>query len=252
LQWFREQEAFTPELVQTALQFAQRISNIELRASLHDALAYAYMRILDMKTAFEHAQMAYIHQLHVGASSAVGQALFTLAAVYRNTAWYTGAVHLGKRAPQLLAQAREYMTHVKRETLNTLLAYEEGLQYFQMQAYPLAVEWLQSALDEAIDSGRQHYIASSRHALGLAQTETKQYVEARRNLIAAAGVWNMMQNQFERANALHALGYLEILDKRRDLGLDYLNIAMTICEQLPHDAQVEYLRERIQQTIDEA
>jgi len=251
LQWFREQDSFTPELVQTAMKFAQRVSDAELRAGLHDALVYAYMRILDMPSALEHAQMACIHQFNGGTTGAIGQSLFTLAAVHRNAAWYCDEAHLGERARLLLVRAREYMPKTKRESLSTLLAYEEGLQYFQLQAYPKAVEWLQTALDEALNSGREHYVAASRHALGLAQTKTEHYVDARRNLVAAAGIWNKMQNQFERANAFYALGHLEILDQRRQLGLDYLQLAMTICKELAHDAQVEYLRKRIQDTLDD-
>ncbi len=251
LQWFRNQDTFTPELVQVALKFAERISNTELRAGLHDALAYAYLRILDMSKALEHAQIAYLHQFRGGDASGIGQALFTLAVVYRNAAWYTDTPHLVNRAPLLLAGARAHMSKGKRAALHVLLAYEEGLQCFQSQVYPVAVEWLETALYEALDSGRLHYVAASRHALGLAQTELQRYADARRNLIAAAGVWAKMENTFERASALQALGYLEILDNRAQLARDYLTLAFEICEELPYSAQIEYLQTRIKQTLDE-
>jgi tetratricopeptide (TPR) repeat protein len=251
LQWFDLSHPLAANAIKRALTLADQIDDLALKATLHDALAHAYIRLGENQVALGHGQMALVYASNHENKVGLGRACFTLAMIYRLIVVYFGPAVCLKHADMFLQMARSTFATVRDNWLYPLIAYETGTLLLQRGEYQAAKEWLEIALVEANNLQLQHHRAVAHHALGLVQTALKEYDAAQENLEEAIGLWVEMQNVFEHASALQALGYLYGLKGEIPAARKLLNGALRLCGELPAVPLRQTLRKNIQDSIDE-
>lgn len=251
LQWFDLSNSLAPHLVQTALEIARQIDDLALKAALHDSLARAYSRMGETQAALGHAQTAYSYWEGMHNHGQLACTALLLVTIYRNIALrHERPVCLG-HAEYFLGVARQYIGTTEYTWQDTLLAYQSGVLCLQRLEHEQAEKRFRIALSKAQKLGRKDYIALTYHGLGLAETGLRTFDRARNSLHMALKYWQEMNNTYEQASVLQALGYLEGLDGQPSQGLKYLYRGRKICRGLCDTKQRRMLEEFIQATIDE-
>jgi len=251
MQWFDLRNPKTDEYVQDALSVAHEVDDLDLKANLHHELARAYIRMANMPNALAHAQTSYNYWQKLQNEIGIGRAAFTLAVVYRYSAFMEKMPDYLDTAEHFLNVAKERITPDEYAGQYTVLAYETGVLHLQRGNGQEALDWLGIALSKAVVLDVPHYIAISHHGIGLAQTHLRNYPEAREHLQTAIEMWKKMENSAEESSALQALGYLEGQAGHKQLARDYLNRALGVCETLSETPQRETLWKHIMDSIDE-
>ncbi len=251
LQWFDLNNPVTTQLVDQAMEAERLITDPDLKAGMHNELARAFARLGNMSKALAHAQQAYVFWNSLENHPGKGRGAFTLATIYAYTGYMEHAPACFKKAEHFLSIAKEAIDHTDYVWKRTLLAYESGVQCLHRKEGEKAVDWMRVALREAELLNVPHYLAAAHHSMGLAQTMVKQYAESRESLKTAIELWKQLQNDFDRASAMQAMGYLEGLDGHKGQALIYLNEAMDICMGLMDTPQRQMMVNLIQESIDE-
>ena len=235
---------YDPNLLSLAITLSAEIDDLALIAQLHDVLTLAYMYARQTIQAVEHGQIAYLYWHHLHNEVEMGKSLYLLAAAYR-FAW------LLRQAETILHIAASRFENTSYNRQYTILAYETGAQFLQRKEYEAAMQWLKLSLREAISIDSEPLIASSYHALGIAQTGTQAYREAEKNLSKAFDWWEKLGDRFELASAYQAMGNLENKRCKPTDAQYWLQKALTLCQGLPTSEQRSWLEQHIQATIDE-
>jgi tetratricopeptide (TPR) repeat protein len=252
LQWFDLKHPTTIRFVEHALDVARHVSDLALKAKLHDALARAYVRLGETEQSLGHAQMAYIYANALkNGTEEQGRTALALATIFRHSALHQNVPHFFQHAEYFLEIARDKIAHTELAWQYSVLAYESGVLCLQLNEPETAIEWLTIALTEANMLGVQHYRAIAVHAIGLAQTQLERYPEAHNNLKTALSIWKELDNAYEQASILQAMGYLAGLRGEKAEARNYLHEARTICEGLFDIPQRERLLKHIQETMGE-
>jgi tetratricopeptide (TPR) repeat protein len=249
MQWFSFQDEFTPRIIQSVLDESTQIDNKEIRLNLHDALAFGYLKSGDTIPALEHAQTALTLATMTGKPQFVAQMALTLSVIYTYIAVVDKIDHCLKVADKLLKYSRSLVKTPELGWQYFGFAYQTGVQHLQRGKNRSAVQFLRRAVSEASD--RNDYLAASKHALALAQTQLNLLDDARTNLVEAVNLWEAMNNQLERASALQGLAYLEYLAGQYHAAIPHLHHALVICEAQPANSRREILIKLILETMDE-
>ncbi len=235
---------FNAELFSKALDLSSQVNDLSLKASLHQSLTMPYMYARQSVKAVEHGQLAYIYWQYLGNSIEAAKTLYLLASAYR-FAWNL------ERAEQMLEIAASFFETTAYNRQYPLIAYEEGALHIQRKNYDIAEQCLKLALQEAIESGSLYLIASSQHALAIAQTELNQYEAAENNLRQGFMLWENLGDDYELASAHQAMGRLENKRGNPKSAYKWLQASLLLCEKLPLNGEREWLTNHIQATIAE-
>lgn len=241
IQSLRHANDFMPGLVGNALKFSEQVSSLQLKAALHQVLAIIYTQRGEIRQALEHGQMAYAYWGKLDNKMEMDRMAYIMAHAYR-VIW---RIDLAERFLDL-------MTHAQYARHDGLRFYLKGVIRLDCQDYRAALKFLSSALEKFVQLELPHHIASTYHALGLAQTGLRQYGEARLNLEIATRLWLELENTYEYGSALQALGYLEVCEGKKMDARNKLAQALDICKKLLKTPLRQELEELIWETIDEA
>jgi len=237
-------DEYDPNLLARATALSLEIDDLGLKAFLHQSLSLAYIYRRETVDAIEHGQIAYVYWHYLGHELELAKTLYLLSAAYR-FAWRL------KRAEDLLQIAARSFENTAYNRQFAILAYEAGAQYVQSKDYDTAIQWLLIALREAVTIDVTHLIASSYHALGIAQTGLGYYEEAEANLKQAITKWEKLNNYYELANAHQAMGNLENKRRQPENALTWLQKALELGMHTPPSYQRTWLENHIRETIDE-
>src|SRR5690606_11313698 len=108
---------YDPDLINQALTLSHEISDLSLKAALHQSLALAYTYAGEKVAAIEHGQIAYIYWHHLNNELETAKTLYVLSAAYRFM-WKLA------RAEALLQIASEQFGNTEYNRQYSVLAYE--------------------------------------------------------------------------------------------------------------------------------
>jgi tetratricopeptide (TPR) repeat protein len=234
-----------PDLFVKALKLEREVDDLALKAGLHAALSLAYIKAAQTTAlAIGHGQTAYVYWYRLNNKLEMAKTAYLIAAAYR----FAGQIDA---AQQWLGRASALFEKTGYNRQYTILAYEQGSLYVQQKHFEVAEQWLNMALDEAIQIGSVDYEACAYHALGIAQTGLGQYATAENSLKRALAAWETVGDTYELANAYHAMGNLHRVQKDYAAAIDWFDRALIICEKIPQPVQRAFMEKHIRDTIDE-
>lgn len=222
-------DGFDDAIVQHALQLANQVNDLTLKASLEQTLAMVYVYRKETALALGHGQTAYALWQKLQNHLEMGRTAIILSQAYRISAQYDRSVHF-------LETAQEHFVKTDLARQEAVTAYEKGCLYLEQGQPSFAQEWFELALQEFKVVGMDHQIAGAAHALALAQIERNDIVNARTNLQAALHTWQDLKYWHEQANALYALGYLDFKTEQWDKARESWKQALHLCNKVPEAA----------------
>jgi tetratricopeptide (TPR) repeat protein len=251
LQWFDLTRCVDERLIERARKLSDESGSEDLRIEFYGALANLHFRQGYLSKALEAGELALNLAQQSGDAASAGRMALTVAGICRQ-------MYVVQRDRETLDQAYAYLD-LAAEKLSateyglqfTVLAYEQGVLDLQHEDYESAEEAFSEALAEAQRLKIDMYVTVARHGLGLAQAHSGKRAEARENMLAALEAWRRQNNRYEEVSVLQALGYLEQREGNRQQALEYLNQALTLCDQLEKVPQSEAMRQHIDDTIAE-
>lgn len=234
-----------PNLFVKALSLEQEVDDLALKAALHEALSLAYIKAAQTTAlAIGHGQTAYVYWYRLENKLEMAKTAYLLSSAYRFAGQLESAKKWLERASTLFEKTDYSRQH-------TLLAYEQGSLYLQQKEYEVAEQWLNLALDEAIQIGSVDYEASAYHALGIAQTGLGQFAAAEKSLERALEAWKTIGDRYELASAYHAVGYLQFRQKNFVSAREWFHKGLEVCKGIPQQSQREFMEKHIHDTLDE-
>lgn len=251
LQWFDIGGQINISLITNALTLSSQMRNWALRAELHEALAYAYVRIGETAQGLGYAQMAYVFRYLSGNTTEIGLGAWILSLAFLRAASNLESRPCLEKAAHFLEIAQTNLARSEYAWQYTLLTYEQGHIHLELEDYQEAEQCFLETLNEALSLNRPQHIVIAYHSLGLTQSKLRHYDEARKNLTSALEIWSSLHNSYEYANCLHALGDLEKRAGNTDTARQHLLEALSICASLPEIAQKKHLEKLINETIND-
>jgi tetratricopeptide (TPR) repeat protein len=241
IQSLRSGSHFSIGLASEALQLAERVHDLSLKAALHQALAVVYMQRVETYEALGHGQMAYAYWHYLDNQAQKDRSAYVLANACRLAQRYEQA----ERFLNLITQ-KDYTRQY------ALFCYEKGVLCYEQKDYDSAHHWLSLALTEFERLKLSQHIASAKHALAILFTEIGRYSDARVNLDDALAAWNKMNNLYEQAVIYHAIAYLELQQGGKIKARSLLENSLALCKTLPDSPLRRSLEELIWETIAES
>jgi tetratricopeptide (TPR) repeat protein len=248
IQMYRQVSDFTPELIQKALALANTHSDWAVRAALYQAIAFGYNYRRETMMTLGYGQTAYAYYNALGNKAEMARTAYELASACRQAKRFDQAQRFLEQAKTLYAQTHEKLQY-------TLTTYEQGAVYVEQGLYEEAEQWMTTALDELVRLEPPHYkvhsVAVCYQGLALAQIGLKKYDEARSNLEIALGMWQRLDNKYELASTLNALGYITGRQGQKEAALEDFRKALRLCDELPDSASKHYLIDNLRASIRE-
>jgi tetratricopeptide (TPR) repeat protein len=234
-----------PELFVKALKLEKQIDDLGLKAALHEAISLAYIKAPRTTTlAIGHGQTAYVYWYRLENKLEMAKTAYILSAAYR----FAGQLEPAKK---WLERASALFEKTDYSRQHTMLAYEQGSLHLQQKDYEAAEQWLNIALEEAIQIGSVDYEACAYHGLGIAQSGLGQFAAAEKNLERALKAWETVGDRYELASAYHAIGHLHHRQKNFVTAREWFNKGLEICKGIPQQSQREFMEKHIHDTLDE-
>lgn len=225
--------------IRDALTLAHSMKDPALLARLHLVLCSAYAQLVRPLEALQYGQMAYAYWHSANNPTERGKAAYALASVYR-------FINKFDLAEEYLAIAEEMFSHTSYRRQYTLTIYERGVLFSKRGQYDEAVQWLEQAFNEASLLGINYLIASTRHALGFAQFELRQFDQAQENLKNAVIAWKTLKNSYQQANVYCGMACLEIRRGDQEQAGEWLRQARRLLDEVPQQELRDYLEKWIE------
>ena len=188
------------EFVTETISLARQVNDETLLALLHFKLAVAYTHRANTDRALGHGQTAYAYWLKLGYATEQDRALLVLGEACR-------VARLYDRSNYYLGWSLSRYTNSYQ---SAVAYYQEGAIALEQGDYEqarLVLEQARSRFETISDF--PYILGSTHHALGITYTRLELYEIAYGCLRAAMAVWLRLDNIYEQANALHAIGFLE-------------------------------------------
>jgi tetratricopeptide (TPR) repeat protein len=232
-------------IVVEALELAHEVDNFELRIILYESLALIYSRSTESSDqAIGYAQTAYAYWYRLNNDLEMGRMAYLLTASYR-------LIGRLDQAGLWLERTAANFEKTDFQRQYTLLAHEQGTLYLLQKQYEQAIQWLELSLREAVQIGSKEYMASAYHDLGLTYIYLEQYDVAEENLMAAIPLWAVVEDYYEQSNTHEAMGYVEYKRGNLTEAKRWLDLALTLCQQIPQENQRAHRQKMVREQIDE-
>ncbi len=215
------------DLVKDVLKLARQIDEPSVYGRAHSTLALAYALRGETEKGLGHGLTAYAwwHHLHNPAECA--DVALTMAETCR---WASRI----EQADRFLNLAEELLRNTNHSHKLAVLAYNKGIWYLaQKKNFEDAENWLQIALNNFNRLDFPYLTNAAYHAIALAQIRLGKYKEASDNLRIALVKWRQLRNQYEVANASHALGFLYFHQQNHEKARRWYDRAIKLCEKIP-------------------
>ncbi len=233
-------DALSTEINQTATVAREQGMN-DLFAKLSRQLAHYYIQQGETIYAVHFARQALSEYGWAEDSAGIADAHSTLAIAYREES------DLNKRSDAHLQLARQHAQpdHLTGRDYNLL--YEEGVRAYIADLYDLALSYLNDALAGFELLKAPHHIAMTNTMLAMTYVYMKRFADAEATIAVARKGWDALENEFELANLRFVDADLELHRGNLALGLNLLDEAQHMAENLQPSESCTQLIARIEQ-----
>ncbi len=230
------------EFVAETINLAHTVNDESLLALLHFKLSVAYTHRARTALALGHAQTAYAYWTKLNYATERDRTLLIMGEACRVAGLYGLSKFYRNRS----------LSRYSSTFQSAVASYHDGALAYMNENYREAKKSLEQALQSFVDIHEFPYLkASMQHTLGLTYTRLHDYDKARWNLRKARAVWLDIDNIFEQANALYALGFLEAHQNKFTSAREYYEEALDRLATLPSSPMVEDLRQNIIESLGE-
>lgn len=224
--------------IHDSLCMAREINNRPLIARLHSTLAVAYAHQARTQQALGHGQVAlaywYDHPLERNRTLIMLAETCRIANLLARAVWYL-----------------EQVTPAYDDSYEDALeAYARGATLVELLRPAEALHWLEYARTHFAALERRYMTGATYQTIALAQIDLKQFEQARANLRQALIIWEQVDNQYQRAEAVYTLAYLYHTSQQPNEASDLYNFALEIAEKLVPSPMVDGLIVRIKDDLD--
>jgi tetratricopeptide (TPR) repeat protein len=227
------------EFIAETLKVARQIADYHLLGKLHYTLAVAYNHQGKTREAMGYAQMALAYWYRENNDSEKERAALALAEICRVATRYEQAA----RYLELVRPGAEY------SYTSGAYHYHQGSVLLQQNQFAEALEHLEEALEQFETLDFPYLTGAAYHSLALVQTKLRTFNIARENLRRAIIVWQQIDNIFEQANGVYALGFLEELAENFDEARSLYKQALELARPLPDTPLVTELRGELEEHL---
>jgi tetratricopeptide (TPR) repeat protein len=227
------------KFIEDSLRLAQTINDPNLIAQLNYTLAVAYAHRAETQKALGHAQLAlgYWHKNR----TMKNRVLLIMAEACRSIG--------------LFERAAWYMQHVEtiydRSYEDALQAYARGALLVELEHPQEALQWLDVAQNQFAALDRRYMTGATCQTIALAQIQLEQFDDAHQNIRRALIIWEQIENQYQKAEAVYTLGYLHHARNELDKARSMYDFALGIAQNMTLSPMVSGLIARLQDDLDQ-
>lgn len=229
------------EFIHETLDEARQIASYALLGKLHYTLAVAYAHQAETLKGLGHGQMALACWYQENNEVEKVRSLLALAEICR--------------VAMCFPQASRYLALVPAEAESDYIVginhYHKGSVLLEQNQLEAALPCLEFALRQFKQMDFPYMTGAAYHALALVQTKLRDFEIARENLRRAIIIWQQIDNAYEQANGVYALGFLEEHADRPDEAASLYRRALELTDRLAVTPALTSLREEIEQRLRE-
>lgn len=228
------------QFIAETLIFAREIANDRMLATLHYSLAVAYLHQAETRRALGHAQVALSHWMWLENHEEQQRTALLLAEICRVARSFPHAAHF----LELVKPGAKDAYH------SAILNYHQASVLLENKQHQAAVDRYADALEGFMSLDFPYMTGAAHHALALAQTKVGDITSARHHLRQALIIWQKLEIEFQQANGVYALGFLEAIAENHETARGFYQQALQMAESLPDSPLVSDLCADIREDMD--
>lgn len=240
------QKGHYKDLVPEILALAKQIDKPFFHAMTHSALSLGYTLRHETLQALEHGQIAYIWWYKLNNYDQKADTAFLMAQACR----LASRIEQSNRYIRLAEKQIQNPDHVRKLAVSD---YTRGSVELEGHKNPAEAEkWFLSALERFSRLDYPYLTAATHHALGVTQTKLGKFADARSNLKAALSTWSDLNNKFEQASVIYAIGFLRFRQQKTGSALRWYNRCLKMLEGIADSPSRQQLETRLHEDVNEA